>query len=277
VGPGPIGPGPSDGGRGGNGSGAGRRGWSQGRGSTWAQDPRRTLWILGIVAVVALLFSAHRINGDEVIFFCVIIPSLILHEIAHGWVANLCGDDTAKRAGRLSLNPIRHIDPVGTLILPAIMMVSTGFLFGWAKPVPVDNRRLRSPRNQGVLVALAGPFANLLLVGVAALVFRTVYAHTLYTLGTTPSVLLRVFYYAGLGNLILAFYNLVPLPPLDGSVLIERLLPARWWPGYLRVRQHMLPALIVLFLLLIWINVGGESLATHLFNGIQTLWVNIIG
>jgi Zn-dependent protease len=229
------------------------------------------------VAVVALLLTAHRISGDEVIFFCVIIPSLILHEIAHGWVANLCGDDTAKRAGRLSLNPVRHIDPVGTLLLPAIMMVSSGFLFGWAKPVPVDVRRLRSPRNQGVLVSLAGPVTNLLLVAAAAVVFRTVYAHTLIEVGTTPSVMLRVVYYAGLGNLTLAFYNMIPIPPLDGSVLIERLLPAQWWPGYLRLRQYMLPGLIVIFLLLIWVNVGGQNLATHLADGINNLWVNIIG
>jgi Zn-dependent protease len=230
------------------------------------------LWTVGIVAVVALLLSAHRITSDEVIYFCVIIPSVILHEIAHGWVANLCGDDTAKRAGRLTLNPIPHIDPVGTLILPAIMLVSTGFLFGWAKPVPVDLSRLRSPRNQGVLVALAGPATNAALVAIAAITFRVVYSHA-----TTLSIGVRIVLYLGLANLILALYNMIPIPPLDGSVLIERALPARWWPGYLRLRAYMLPALIVFFLLSIYVRYDGQTLAQHLSNGVANLWLSILG
>ena len=92
-----------------------------------------------------------------------IVPSIILHEISHGWVANFFGDDTAKRAGRLSLNPMVHIDPIGTLIVPALLALGGFGVFGWAKPVPVNTGRLRSPRNQGVLVALAGPFTNAVL------------------------------------------------------------------------------------------------------------------
>ena len=222
--------------------------------------------------MVALLLGAHRISRDDIILFCVIIPSIILHEMAHGWVANLFGDDTAKRAGRLSLNPLVHVDPVGTLILPALMVVSTGFLFGWAKPVPVDLRRLRSPRNQGLLVALAGPATNLVLVALAAVVFRLGYHDT-----ADVSLLLRVVYYLGFVNLVLAVYNMIPIPPLDGSALLERALPAAWWPRYLRVRQYLLPALIVLMLLSVYIHVGGTSLISHFSSAISTWWAHICG
>jgi Zn-dependent protease len=224
------------------------------------------------VAVVALLLGSHRISSDSIILVCVIIPSIILHEIAHGWVANLFGDDTAKRAGRLTLNPLAHIDPIGTLIVPALMVVSTGFLFGWAKPVPVDLRRLRSPRNQGVLVALAGPAVNLVLVGTAAVVFRVVFQDA-----TTASLGLRIVFYVGFANLILAIYNLVPIPPLDGSVLVERALPARWWPQYLRIRRFMLPGLVVVMVLAVYIHVGGTSLITHLSQAVSNWWVAMIG
>jgi Zn-dependent protease len=224
------------------------------------------------VAVVALLLGAHRITTDDVILFCVIIPSIIVHEIAHGAVANLFGDDTAKRAGRLTLNPVPHIDPIGTLILPALMVVSTGFLFGWAKPVPVDLRRLRSPRNQGLLVALAGPATNLVLVAVAAVIFR---------LGFHPagqvSLGLRIVFYLGFANLVLAVYNMIPVPPLDGSALLERALPTRWWPGYLRIRRAMLPVLIVIMVLAAYIHIGGTSLITHFSQAIFDWWTAIIG
>ena len=96
----------------------------------------------------------------HIIAIAVLIPSVILHEISHGWVALAFGDDTAKRAGRLTLNPIAHIDPFGTIILPALLILTTGRAFGYAKPVPVNVGKLRSPRNQGLLVSLAGPAVN---------------------------------------------------------------------------------------------------------------------
>ena len=233
---------------------------------------KRVLWAAGIVAVVALLLGPHRISSDDVILFCVIIPSIILHEISHGWVAHLFGDDTAKRAGRLTLNPVAHIDPIGTLILPALMVVSTGFLFGWAKPVPVDLRRLRSPRNQGLLVALAGPATNLLLAGIAAVVFRVAFHNA-----TSVSLGLRIVFFLGFANLILAIYNMIPVPPLDGSALLERALPAEWWPRYLRIRQYMLPALVVAMVLGVYIHVGGTSLVSHLSQAVYNWWVSLIG
>ena len=113
----------------------------------------------------------HNITTQEIIIFCVVVPSIILHEISHGFVANAFGDDTAKRAGRLSLNPLVHVDPVGTLIVPALLSLGSLGVFGWAKPVPVNVGRLKSPRNEGVLVSLAGPAVNAVLAAIFALVF----------------------------------------------------------------------------------------------------------
>src|SRR3984893_5980034 len=124
------------------------------------QNTKRTLWIVGGAGLLIALVAHHTITREEIIFFLVVIPSIILHEVSHGWVARLFGDDTAARAGRLSLNPIVHVDPVGTLIVPAMLALGGFGVIGWAKPVPVNNARLRSPRNQGVLVSLAGPVMN---------------------------------------------------------------------------------------------------------------------
>ena len=124
------------------------------------------------MAVAAILVRSHQISTADVILFCVIVPSIILHEISHGWVALAFGDDTAKRAGRLTLNPIAHIDPIGTIVVPALMALSGLGMFGWAKPVPVNVGRLRHPRNETVVVSLAGPATNLLLAALAAVVFK---------------------------------------------------------------------------------------------------------
>src|ERR1700721_2815864 len=132
---------------------------------------KRTLWVVAGVAVLVALVANHNITTNEIIFFAVVVPSIILHEVSHGWVANLFGDDTAKRAGRLTLNPLKHVDPVGTLIVPALLTLASQGVFGWAKPVPVNPARLRSPPNQGVLVSLAGPFTNAVLAGLGAVVF----------------------------------------------------------------------------------------------------------
>src|SRR5580704_12044882 len=120
------------------------------------QRSKRALWVVAGVLVFVALYHYHHITKQELIVFCVIVPSIILHEVSHGVVANAFGDDTAKRAGRLSLNPVVHVDPVGTLIVPALLSLSGIGVFVWAKPVPVNVGRLRSPRNQGVLVSLAG-------------------------------------------------------------------------------------------------------------------------
>ena len=213
--------------------------------------PGRNGYQLGpliLAAVVALVIYEvvhnRRISSDEVIFFCVLIPSVILHEVSHGVVALLFGDDTAKRAGRLTLNPLRHVDPIGTVILPAIMVLTTHAAFGYAKPVPVNVRRLRNPRNASVVVSLVGPAVNIVLAGLSALALR-VWNPAVDPFGQPP-LTWRVIFWIGYANVILAAFNLIPVPPLDGSAVVERLLPRSWWPSYLRVRQYSL--LIVLAL-----------------------------
>lgn len=208
-----------------------------------------------IIAVVVLLlvyeiYRSGRVSSQELIFFVVLVPSIILHEVSHGWVALMCGDDTAKRAGRLTLNPIRHIDLVGTIILPVILILTTGYAFGYAKPVPVNVSRLRHPRNQSVLVSLAGPVVNIVIALVAAAALRTAGPMAVISRGFLPSsILWQGVFYLGFANVIIAIFNLLPIPPLDGSAVVERLLPRSWWPEYLRLRRYALPVLIVLVLL----------------------------
>ena len=175
----------------------------------------------------------------------VIVPSVVLHEVSHGYVAYKCGDDTAKRAGRLTLNPIPHIDPVGSILLPAIMIFSGWPPIGYARPVPVSINRLRKPRNQSVYVALAGPIVNLLLVvlawGVCSILIQ-------YNYGLN-SDLFAYFILLGIINLFLAVFNLLPIPPLDGSAVVERLVPRKHLGAYFELRRRMLPVVLILALL----------------------------
>jgi Zn-dependent protease len=228
---------------------------------------RRNLWILAGVLVLVALVAHHNIHSYEIILFCCIVPSIILHEVSHGYVANLFGDDTAKRAGRLTLNPVKHVDPVGTLIMPALLSLTSFGVFGWAKPVPVNTARLRSPRNHGVLVSLAGPATNAVLAAIAAVLFLKV-LHPSGVLGTLDQV---VFYF-GLANVTLMVFNLLPIPPLDGSVLFERLLPARYWPTYLRIRPYTMPIIMGLVILNFYLN--GHGPLTWLFERVDTWWAS---
>ena len=230
------------------------------------QSTRRTLWILGGVAVVVALVAHHNISSADIILFCVIVPSIILHEVSHGVVARAFGDDTAARAGRLTLNPFVHVDPVGTLIVPALLALGGFGVFGWAKPVPVNNARLRSPRNQGVLVALAGPMTNAVLAGLGALLFIATFRDTVLRTGVL-SLPAEIVFYFSLGNIGLMAFNLVPIPPLDGSVLFERLLPRRYWPTYLRIRPYTMMIVVGLVLLNFLFNPGPITIAfQHLYN-----------
>ena len=183
----------------------------------------------------------------DIIFFAVLIPSVILHEISHGWVALAFGDDTAKRAGRLTLNPVAHVDPFGTIILPAILIVTTHSAFGYAKPVPVNPRQLHNPRQQSLLVSLAGPAVNIILAVGAALVINRIGFPESFEHGP---LLKPVIFELGYANVILAAFNLIPIPPLDGSAIIERFLPRAWWPRYLTLRQYSMGLLLILVLLL---------------------------
>ncbi|MGH9247000.1 MAG: site-2 protease family protein [Acidimicrobiales bacterium] len=167
---------------------------------------------------------------------------MILHEVSHGVVALAFGDDTAKRAGRITLNPIRHVDPFGTLILPGLLALAGLPAFGWAKPVPVNVRKLRNPRQQSLYVSLAGPATNLLIAAVLAVAWQ------LWATRLIGSFLGELVFFAGLLNVVLALFNLLPIPPLDGSAILERFLPDAWWPRYLVFRRWSIVGLLVLML-----------------------------
>ena len=217
----------------------------------------------------------------QALLFGVLIPSVILHEISHGALALVFGDDTAKKAGRLTLNPLPHIDPVGTVLLPAILAFSGLGVFGWARPVPVSPNRLRSPRNHGLLVSLVGPAVNIAIAVVAALYLRLFTPEGTALLvqaqlqgfdlgGETPSLLNQIVFTAGFINVILAAFNLIPLPPLDGSAVIERFLPQRWFASWLRLRNYSLGLLLIVMLLF------GGLLSRTVFAPAIELWSRLL-
>ncbi len=175
-----------------------------------------------------------------------ILFAITLHEVAHGWVARRLGDPTAMMLGRLTINPLKHIDPIGTVVVPLALLALGGFIFGWAKPVPVNYANLRHPKRDMAIVAAAGPGANLLMALGWALVLKLALA-----LGQTlPWVSVPLLYMAGAGiliNIVLAVLNLLPVPPLDGGRVVTGLLPDRLSAAYARLEPWGL--LIVLGLL----------------------------
>ena len=175
------------------------------------------------------------------ISFGVLLISLTIHEAAHAWTADRLGDPTARALGRVSLNPLVHIDWIGTVLLPLIAMFSNFPLIGWAKPVPVNLRNLRHPQRDFAIVAAAGPISNLLQAIVFALVFRVVAPEA----GTVARYLLLT---AVDVNLLLMFFNLIPVPPLDGGNVLLGLLPPHLARPYSQVRQY---GFIILYALML--------------------------
>lgn len=156
-----------------------------------------------------------------------LIFAITLHEVAHGYVAYYFGDQTAKLSGRLSLNPIKHIDPIGTVLVPLLMLFVSSFIFGWAKPVPVDPRNLRNPRKDMAIVALAGPLANLLMALFWGLIAKL---GLIATDAGHPWMGVPLGYMGGAGimiNVVLGVLNLLPFPPLDGGKVLASILPPR--------------------------------------------------
>ncbi len=188
-------------------------------------------------------------NNVDPIELALIIAFLVLslgvHEAAHAGVAYLRGDTTARDLGRLTLNPLAHIDPFFTILLPTVLYMTVGFIFGGAKPVPVNPNRLRHPLRDMMLVALAGPVSNLLL----AFLFSVVFKILVYVVDMPPSALApRVMQQAVFFNLVLAIFNMIPIPPLDGSRVMAYLLPAGLRETYVGLeRMGMLIVFVLLF------------------------------
>lgn len=184
-----------------------------------------------------------------------VLFAITLHEVAHGWTARRFGDRTAEMLGRLSLNPIRHIDPVGTLIVPAVLFAMSGVLFGWAKPVPVVFRNLRNPKRDMIFVALAGPLANVAMGIGWALLLKLVYATGLDK-GIAGEFLVSMSGIGILINTLLAAFNLLPLPPLDGGRVLRGLVSETFGQYLDRIEPF---GLIIIALLLVsgwlWIAV----------------------
>lgn len=184
----------------------------------------------------------------KVISLASLVVAVMIHEISHGVVALLCGDPTARDAGRISMNPIRHIDPIGTIVLPLFLAFSgSGIMFGWAKPVPVNVGRCRNPRQAFWMTAIAGPLSNLAQALIAVGVYHLILSMT-PTESMSPFIGYALFACAifAVTNIVLMTFNLIPIPPLDGSRVMAILLPEKLAIPYMRLERFGFIILIVL-------------------------------
>lgn len=182
----------------------------------------------------------------EFIFLIVILLfSVIIHEVAHGAVANYLGDSTAKHEGRLTLNPVNHLDPIGSILLPLILVLTNSpFLVGWAKPVPVNPYNLSNPKRDMAKIAIAGPGVNFIVALFFALLIQ---------LFNLPERLLMIFSLIIFINILLAIFNLMPIPPLDGSKILFFLLPSSLW----HIQDWMEQNNLLLFFLFLFLLITG--------------------
>ncbi len=207
-----------------------------------------------------------HVSRLTLIYFGALIVSVILHEIMHGVVALRFGDDTAKRAGRLTLNPVPHIDPLGSIVMPAFGALTGVPVIAWAKPVPVNPSRLKNPRRDMLFVSLAGPFTNFTLAIISAIGARLLY-HGPSHVGTVDLTLgVQILFLFAVVNVFLGVFNFLPIPPLDGAALIERVLPREWLPRWYAFRQY---GILVLLVLVFYFHIGDHlitPLVDHLRN-----------
>ena len=216
--------------------------------------------------------------NESAYYACIIlafIPAIVLHEVSHGYAAYRRGDPTAKKAGRLTLNPIAHVDPFGTVILPLMLMLAHAPVFGYAKPVPYNPRYFEDRRKGDVIVGLAGPAANFLQALLGAAIAWAL-AGTATSLGDS-NVPFMYFYYLFLPNfvlinLFLMFFNLLPIPPLDGSSIFAFFCPKEHLPTYYKIQQYALPIFMLVIIVVpyvLHVNPIGAYLdvtAYNLFN-----------
>lgn len=191
-----------------------------------------------------------------VILIPCLVVAIVFHEVAHGWVANALGDPTAKERRRLSLNPLRHVDPIGTVILPGILALTGAPVFGWAKPVPVIKQRLNNPRFGMMAVAAAGPGTNFILAVLGAITLGLLARVAGGPPGEGLQVLLVGLQYFIVINIFLGLFNLIPLPPFDGSHVVEGLLPDNLARQYEKLRPFGFPLLFLLLLVIPWLFPG---------------------
>lgn len=194
-------------------------------------------------------FTPENLLLAAIIIPCLII-AIVLHEIAHGWTALALGDPTAKERNRLSLNPLKHVDPVGTLVVPGSMLLLGGPIFGWAKPVPVLKDRLNNPRYGMMAVGAAGPAMNFVLAAMGAVILGLFASYFAGSSGEVLGIAAQAMTTFIVINIFLALFNLLPIPPFDGSHIVEGLLP----PRAARIYEKARPAGMLLFFAIIAIS-----------------------
>jgi Zn-dependent protease len=201
-----------------------------------------------------------------------VVFAITVHETAHGWVAKQYGDNTASMLGRLTVNPLKHIDPLGTIIIPGLLLLTgTGFIFGWAKPVPVDIRNFKKPRHDMAIVALAGPVSNIMMALGWAVIARVG-----ITIGASAENFSLPLVYTGIAgisiNLVLALINLLPIPPLDGSRILTGILPSRMAWQYNQLEKYG----FIILLILLYTKILNTMLAYPMYLA-QNLFFSIAG